>query len=67
LIPLATSAHAERVGGGRRSPIYEEPYVFQNDFGALLPDTPLPASTSEIFRCGLQENRFSVRDSGIAT
>jgi len=35
--------------GGNRNPQYESTFVFQNDFGALLPDTP----TAELDQYGL--------------
>ena len=31
--------------GGERNPVYTGPFVFQNDFSALLPDVPLDTST----------------------
>src|SRR3982750_4928702 len=30
--------------GGKRNPRYEQTFVFDNDFPALLPDTPLSSS-----------------------
>lgn len=35
---------------GERNPDYTGPYVFQNDFAALLPDTPAPEAGSGLFR-----------------
>ncbi len=35
---------------GDRNPDYTGPYVFQNDFAALLPDTPAPDAGSGLFR-----------------
>lgn len=35
---------------GERNPDYTGPYVFQNDFAALLPETPAPEAGSGLFR-----------------
>ena len=35
---------------GERNPDYTGPYVFRNDFAALLPDTPAPDMGSGLFR-----------------
>ncbi len=35
---------------GERNPDYTGPYVFRNDFAALLPDTPAPDSGGGLFR-----------------
>lgn len=35
---------------GERNPDYAGPYVFRNDFAALLPDTPAPDMGSGLFR-----------------
>jgi len=35
---------------GERNPDYTGPYVFQNDFAALLPDTPAPDAGTGLFR-----------------
>jgi UDPglucose--hexose-1-phosphate uridylyltransferase len=35
--------------GGNRNPQYDSTFVFQNDFGALLPDTPM----ADFNQCGL--------------
>lgn len=36
---------------GEKNPDYQKPFVFKNDFSALLPDTPAPETTSDpLFR-----------------
>ena len=32
---------------GEKNPNYQQPYVFQNDFSALLTDTPAPAESDD--------------------
>ena len=40
----------ERVGG-HRNPIYDSTFVFDNDFAAILPDTPsTPVNTNPLMR-----------------
>lgn len=41
----------QRVGGGQSNPRYTDPFVFTNDFQAILPDTPLlGGSASDLLR-----------------
>ena len=35
---------------GARNPAYHKPYVFTNDYAALLPNTPLASEDQELFR-----------------
>lgn len=35
---------------GARNPAYHKPYVFTNDFAALLPNTPLASEDQQLFR-----------------
>ena len=41
---IATSAPVMNAPGGVKNPDYSGPYVFQNDFSALLPNVPLSAA-----------------------
>ncbi|MBF0784564.1 galactose-1-phosphate uridylyltransferase [Muribacter muris] len=37
---------------GEQNPAYQKPFVFHNDFSALLPDTPAPSSHDDpLFKC----------------
>ena len=42
--------------GGERNPAYTEPFVFQNDFSALLPDVPVDTSNEHDLLCSESES-----------
>jgi UDPglucose--hexose-1-phosphate uridylyltransferase len=41
--------------GGHRTPVYESVYIFDNDFAALLPDSPAPEPTASPLLLAEQE------------
>jgi UDPglucose--hexose-1-phosphate uridylyltransferase len=45
---------------GERNPHYDIPFVFQNDFAALMPDTPAPVSDDPLFQSGVAQGESRV-------